>query len=655
MAKILPEHPVGEASAAFLRIHRLVESLPDGYAAWSPVVRGAGGLPDFWIVEEASLRALVLMVSEVSEEQARGPDLLEGEQAWTDPVETETVRVRAAREALGARTMRGAVVFPDVPRDLLPGRVDGWPRAGRETCRPAPFAAWIASVLGDPLDPALLQSVRSRFSPESVLTASHVMRRESDGNSAPRFLTWKQEEILKADLDAGPEGRKASGDFGLLLVQGVAGSGKSLVLLHRALLLSRLKPRARMLVLTCNKPLQIELARRFAEMSGGIGRVEFMTFHAFCLRRWPDRNRPRMLEPPERRLLHEGALAALERPVLVRRQLEEEFAWIFDHGFPDEEAYAAHPRRGRGFRMDADLRSRFWKASRELLEGCRARGEADWSVLPLLFREALGGTGPEPYDAVLVDEAQFFAPVWFDCVRQFLSTEGHLFLVADPSQGFLRRGQSWRSAGLSVQGRSHRLERSYRSTGPVMELAWRIWNARAAGADNDAVEPRLDGMAEGPDPVWYRFPDMRSEHAWIEDQVAGFVAGGGRPGDVLVLHEDWAGARDLLDRLRDRLGAGVAAEAREGIEGEPPLRVCTLNAATGLESPLVFVAGAQRIFEREGSPDLEGEERAQARDEATRKFHMALTRAGWRLVVTSSGPLPPEVADGFRREAVSPS
>jgi hypothetical protein len=654
MAKILPEHPVGEASAAFLRIHRLVESLPEGYVAWSPLVRGAGGLPDFWIVEEASLKALVLMVSEVSEDQARGPDLLEGESAWTDPVVTETVRIGAAREALGVRAMRGAVVFPDVPKDLLPGRVDGWPRAGRETCRPAPFAAWIASLMGDPLEPSVLQSVRSRFSPESVLMAGHVMRREAAEPPTPRFLTWKQEEILKADLEPPDEGRKAAGDFGLMLVQGVAGSGKSLVLLHRALLLSRLRPRARMLVLTCNKPLQVELARRFAEMSGGVGRVEFLTFHAFCLRRWPDRNRPRMVETPERRLLHERALASLERPVLLRRQLEEEFAWIFDHGFPDEESYAAQPRRGRGFRMDASLRARFWKASREHLEGCRARGEADWSLLPLLFRDALQECDPDRYETILVDEAQFFAPVWFDCIRRFLSPGGSLFLVADPSQGFLRRGQSWRSAGLAVQGRSHRLERSHRSTGPVMELAWRLWNARAAEADNDAVEPRLDGMVDGPEPVWYRFPDMRSEHAWIEEQVASFVGGGGRPGDVLVLHEDWAGAQDLLERLRDRLGAGMAVQAREGVEGEPPLRVCTLNAATGLESPVVFVVGAQRVFEREGSPDLDGDERIQARDEATRKFHMAITRAGWRLVVTSSGPLPPEVSDGFRREKVSP-
>ena len=77
------------------------------------------------------------------------------------------------------------------------------------------------------------------------------------------------------------------------------------------------------------------------------------------------------------------------------------------------------------------------------------------------------------------------------------------------------------------------------------------------------------------------------------------------------------------------------------------MRVCPLHSATGLESAVVFVVGSHGIFEREGSPDLDAEGRLQARDEATRKFYMALTRAGWRLVVTSVGSLPPEIVQCF--------
>jgi superfamily I DNA/RNA helicase len=637
---------MGRVSPARARVHRLIEALPDRYFAWSPIEQNPSGLPDFWIVEEATLRCLHLLVSDATEEQARGPGLFEEASKWTSPSATESLRVEAAKDLLGAGCGAGAVLFPNAPADLIERSLGGWMRAGNEICRPAAFPDWIESNLGAPLDAARLRDIRSLYCPETVLRPAHIMRQNPSEAAIPRFLTWKQEEILKTDLDATAEGRQAAGDFGLLVVQGVAGSGKSLILLHRALLLSRLARQSRILVLTCNKPLQVELRRRFQELSGGSGFVEFLTYHGFCLKRWPDENRPKVLDGSARRVRLDEALVALKRPFLLRKQLEEEFAWIYDHGFPDEEAYSKTPRRGRGFRMDAELRTAIWTASVKFRQACASEGHADWNLLPLWFRDALQERKVQTYDAILIDEAQFFAPVWFDAIRKFLAPRGHLFLAADPTQGFLRKGTSWKSLGLSVHGKSRHLERSHRSTRPIMELAWQVWNNRCESTDSDIVVPQLEGMSEGPEPVWYRFPDTRTEHAWIEDQVGTFLEHGGDPRHLLVLHNDWSGATDLRDRLSERIGPERVADARDGSKPSA-VRVCQLNSATGLESPVVFVAGSQGIFEREGSPDLDAEGRSQARDEATRKFYMALTRAGWRLVVTSAASLPTEIASCF--------
>lgn len=646
MARILPEHPMGRVAPGRARVHRLIEALPDRFVAWSPIGQNLSSLPDFWIVEESALRCLYVIVSEATEDQAKGPGLFGSAETWVSPADREGPRVLAVRKHLGPNAEAGVVLFPDVPADLVDRTIGGWIRAGRETCRPAAFPEWIESHLGEPLAPDRLRGIRAMFCPETVVRSSQVMRQNPSEPDIPRFLTWKQEEILKTDLDPGTEGRSAAGDFGLLVVQGVAGSGKSLILLHRTLLLSRLTRGSRILVLTCNKPLQVELRRRFREMSGGKAFVEFLTFHGFCLKRWPCDDRPKILDNAVRRGMFDQILADLKRPLILRKHLEDEFAWIFDHGFADEDTYARTPRRGRGFRLDAAMRTLLWKASVEFREHCAKLGQVDWSLLPLLFRDALEGREIAGYDAILLDEAQFFAPVWFDCVRRFLSPRAHLFLSADPSQGFLRKGTSWKSVGLSVQGKSRRLERSHRSTRPIMDLAWRIWLARAEADEVDALVPQLEGMPDGPAPSWFSFPDTRTEHGWIEDQVASFLEGGGDPRHVLVLHNDWAGANDLRERLATRIGPDRVADARDGSKPSA-VRVCPLNAATGLESPIVFLAGTHGIFEREGSPDLDAEGRLQARDEASRKFHMALTRAGWRLVVTGVGHLPAEVSSCF--------
>ena len=76
-----------------------------------------------------------------------------------------------------------------------------------------------------------------------------------------------------------------------------------------------------------------------------------------------------------------------------------------------------------------------------------------------------------PYDFVLVDEAQFFAPIWFEIIKLILKPNGHLFMVADPTQGFLKRGQSWLASGLNVRGRTSRLEKCYRTTREILDFA----------------------------------------------------------------------------------------------------------------------------------------------------------------------------------------
>lgn len=71
------------------------------------------------------------------------------------------------------------------------------------------------------------------------------------------------------------------------------------------------------------------------------------------------------------------------------------------------------------------------------------------------------------------------------------------------------------------------------------------------------------------------------------------------------------------------------------------VRVCTLNAATGLESPIVFLTGVHTLFEEVQSVRLSEDERHDLIRDNTRKLYMALTRAGQRVVLTYVGE-PPE-------------
>jgi superfamily I DNA/RNA helicase len=108
----------------------------------------------------------------------------------------------------------------------------------------------------------------------------------------------------------------------------------------------------------------------------------------------------------------------------------------------------------------------------------------------------------------------------------------------------------------------------------------------------------------------------------------------------LVIHADWQGQERLIERLQKRFGQATTGDPKAILSGDT-IWVCTLNAATGRESPIVFLVGMHELFEQEQSIRLSDDERAELIRDNTRKLYMALTRAGQRVVLTYVGDLPP--------------
>ena len=74
------------------------------------------------------------------------------------------------------------------------------------------------------------------------------------------------------------------------------------------------------------------------------------------------------------------------------------------------------------------------------------------------------------------------------------------------------------------------------------------------------------------------------------------------------------------------------------------LRVCSVDAATGLESPVVFVVGGAELLEREDDMPMPADQRELRRDN-TRRLYMGFTRAGYKLYITWAEKVPPYFAE----------
>jgi superfamily I DNA/RNA helicase len=729
MARTFPDSPQGVLPPAVLQTFRFLKSLPDNWLVWHHLAPWQKDTPDFLILN-AEKQALLVKVSSAATSDAHPVAqmlLLQDDRARLGEAETQVLR--AYRGSLqDTALLQGlpfplAVVFPNIPEHTLAGsRPDGalaW--LGKEAIQPGGELAWAGLFDGTPLDGARLEALRSHFTPEVVVPpaltvrgvqgngvqSNGVQRNDAQSNGALShtnstrrleaglacfLLDYDQEAALKADLDLDDDGQSLSKDFRLSVVNGVAGSGKTLILLYRLRMLHALYPGKRYLVLTHNRPLIRDMEARFHRLTGSLpGEITWNTFNGWCYNQWPAS--PRWVSPlgekPRRDILRsiwmeffkspasssrlplgsdhsaddhhslpEGShpadvgdlppdgrhLADTRRPPISENMLRSEIDWFKDQVFSAPEEYLTAERRGRGFRLTQEQRLRMFQAIQRYQQVLQQNQQMDWGDVPRrLWEFAQAGKVSLPeYDVVLVDEAQFFAPLWFEIIRRLVKPRsGHLFIAADPTQGFLGRGTSWKSLGLEVRGHTQQLERSYRTTREILSFATLFYRQRIATgqADEDILAADLADMPFGALPEMLPLTSPQDEITRVTNEIAAFASQGMPLKHLLVLHANWHGVDALNTNINRKLGKDKACDPKDQYPGDY-VRVTTLNAGTGLESPIVFLVGLNKLFEEEQSLRLSDEEREALIFENTRKVYMAATRAGQRLVFTYVGEMP---------------
>jgi hypothetical protein len=671
MAKIIPAKPRGKPGKAFLAFYKVLKSLPDDFTAWLSLDQKARDRPHVFLVWRER-HAFLIQVAETTRQLAESA--LQGD-FFT---ESETLRpedlgrmesalldefVIRSSDLLGPLAgelpLKRLVVFPNVAEGtvdevvMLRSEETAVSYLGLHQVDSAHFTRRLEALAAAALPEPGLHHLRRAFTPESEVPDSFVARTPLDRNTAaklsPGFLDFDQEWCVKNDLDLLPrqEALVNVAPTSVRLVTGVAGSGKSLVLLYRAMLSARLHPEARVLVLTHNKPLRHELERRsacLAELPGNFTCTTFFQWAARSLGSWNER----MWWPAD----IERALTAIKEdlPTISNQSttfLADEIGWIKDNRILKKELYLNADRTGRGTSLRGNQREELWELFRFYQNELKSKGATDWHNIALRFHEAAvveKSLRFPHYDAVFVDEAQFFAKAWFEIVSAALVPGGHLFLAADPTQGFLRRRQSWIAAGIEVRGRTTRLSQAYRNTRAILKFAREFYESRRDPNESESGlnvpdDAQLAAITEqGEAPVEIHVATPQEEIACAVNQVLAMRSEGLQPERLLVLHANSAMESPLRSALERALGRDQVHDAKSG--PTPPGAFCiitTLKAATGLEAPVVILLGMDHLLESEDDLRLSGEERNELRRDHTRMLYMGFTRAGQRLVVLRSG------------------
>lgn len=698
MTIFIPEK-LGTAGAKAIHIKRVLSQLDDSYVVRSPFQRSTW-LPDF-LVQHASQGWLAMAVSDASFAQIPFGRLFDRD----TPSEFEAM-LRAFKDFAkhgGATAAATIAASADTPPPTAAATKQGtapeaqplkkivlmWRCSSQEVqyinsrfgathgvvfvskeALQTGGGALLARLL-TPLPEHQGQTLLSRYFPESEVPARATTRRlfvrDSSATLGSYFLDYNQEWAAKLDLRTPQEHSEAGKDFSLRLINGVAGSGKTLIALSRALLLAEMHPEHKVVVLIHNTPVVADLKAKLIRSRGALPKnLSILTFFGWATSQWMRLYgyKPQFAMPSQIKPILARQRAVWPQLTQTDAQLLEEIDFINETLLQSEAQYLSANRAGRGFALREKERSALWGLYQGVTQALANSPSKSllWSALPRGICLAHDHQKLALADHVLIDEAQFFAPSWFQAVRLSMQEQGSLFLCADPNQGFMKNRLSWKSAGLEVAGRTKKLHRSYRTTQAILSAANRLLKQHTKADADDFLEPDLQGMEPGKAPLLIQCDSVQDSIDRLLNEIdAALTTRQLNVEDILLVFGDHRLQQSLYQQLCTRFGEKtVWFFNQEGSKNEPPhgyqrdyLRMASVGTATGLEAGVVFLIGMESLVSAAAQaqwaalPDQES--RTAATEEHTRKLYMAMTRAGQSLVLLAAQPVAPTIARYFKR------
>ncbi|MQG89125.1 MAG: hypothetical protein FI699_09730 [SAR202 cluster bacterium] len=454
---------------------------------------------------------------------------------------------------------------------------------------------------------------------------------------------------------------------GPAMVRGGAGTGKTVVAMHRAkyiadqLAADPQKQGQKVLVTTFTTTLAKDIKENMKTLcpehvSGSTPRIEVIN-----LDRWASQylkkkqfDRRVVTTDEDEKQIADLWLEVFDTCTLPDR-LTEAFVkaeWeqiIQAKGLNDLNSYLKVSRAGRGTPLNRAKRKDLWNIfalyrAKLLQSGLVERDDVYREAVPLLLSEP----GKQGYATVIVDEAQDMGEQAFKLIRTLIpeslnGDKNSIFIVGDAHQRIYNRRTSMSACGINIVGRSRKLRLNYRTTHEIRAWAVSILSGVRVDDLNDG-EDTLEGYAsikQGIAPQLSGYDSDEKELNALAQWVSELPSDKIRDSEIGVL----AFTNKELKLIKEQFSkAGIESlkltSDKADDQKDAGVRLCTMHRAKGLEFKAVaipFISSVKFPPKWRLDKAIDEADKEDMKVQFKSLLHVAATRAKAFLRVSWSG------------------
>ncbi|MBX3640282.1 MAG: UvrD-helicase domain-containing protein [Nitrosomonas sp.] len=383
---------------------------------------------------------------------------------------------------------------------------------------------------------------------------------------------------------------------GAARVSGSAGTGKTVVALHRAVHLAHQDEDARVLLSTFSDTLANALRGNLYRLiwnTPKLGeRIDVAAMDALGIRLYAaELGKPVFASREEISTLLKAVATQVDDLKANAAFLLSEWEDVVDTWQVESwEAYRDAKRLGRKTRLSEAQRALYWQVFAKVKAQLKQAGKITAAEMFAKLAETMPNRKHPIFDYIVVDEAQ---DIGVQQLRFLAAIAGNranaLFFAGDLGQRIFQTPFSWKSLGVDVRGRSRTLNINYRTSHQIRLQADRLLGPDVSDVDGN-VESRKGTISvfNGPEPTICNYADVDAESqavgVWLQqcsasgvlpEEIGVFV----RSDSELSRAQTAVKAAGLQGRV---LGKDMATE--EGF-----VSITTMHLAKGMEFRVVAV------------------------------------------------------------------